>query len=289
MAAQNGHLETVKLLLEKVPATAQVQNNNGATPMYIAAQNGHIETVDLLMEKAPATAEVQEINGLTPLHTAAQEGHLETVKLLLEKAPATAEVQSKNGSTPLYIAAKNGHLDTVKLLLEKAPATAEVLNKDGDTPMYIAAQRGHNAIAQVPFENMPETIRDLGTEGRGPIKIIPKNRYENSVEEIFSKLFKNESGIAHLDDKVDKQVGLSKSMTQTGPGTAGTAYSSDASGGIGMSGDNEQHQLTNCRDLKDAIPHDFLLEIAILDPSASSNPYSGHDEAIVRYQYLYIS
>jgi ankyrin repeat protein len=114
--------------------------------MYIAAQNGHLETVKLLLEKAPATAEVQQKAGWTPMHIAAQNGHLETVKLLLEKAPATAQVQSNFGSTPMHIAAQNGHLETVKLLLEKAPATAEVQTTDGQTPRHLAAKNGYQKI-----------------------------------------------------------------------------------------------------------------------------------------------
>jgi ankyrin repeat protein len=105
-AAQNGHLEILKLLLEKAPATAEVQFEDGATPIFIAAQNGHLETVNLLLEKAPATAEVQRKDGWTSMHIAAWSGHLETVKLLLEKAPTTAQLQAKNGMTPRDIAAQ---------------------------------------------------------------------------------------------------------------------------------------------------------------------------------------
>jgi ankyrin repeat protein len=91
-AADNGHLEVVKLLLEKV-ADITVANHNGWTPLNSAADSGHLEVVKLLVEKG-ADITVANHNGWTPLNSAADSGHLEVVKLLVEKG---ADVNTQGG------------------------------------------------------------------------------------------------------------------------------------------------------------------------------------------------
>ena len=148
-AAENGHLEVVRLLIEK-GADATAANVYKSTPLHFGgAENGHLEVVRLLIEKgADATAE--EGDKTTPLHYAAESGHLEVVRLLIEKgADATAENYGKK--TPLHYAAENGHLEVVRLLIEKgADATAE--DDDKSTPLHYAAENGHLEVVRFLIE-----------------------------------------------------------------------------------------------------------------------------------------
>ena len=62
----NGHLEVVRLLIEK-GADATAEDKDKLTPMQWAAFNGHLEVVRLLIEKgADATAEDKD--KMTPHH-----------------------------------------------------------------------------------------------------------------------------------------------------------------------------------------------------------------------------
>jgi ankyrin repeat protein len=49
-ASNNGHVDVVKLLLEK-GADWTVPNNDGWMPLNCASNNGHVDVVKLLFEK----------------------------------------------------------------------------------------------------------------------------------------------------------------------------------------------------------------------------------------------
>ena len=158
-AAENGHLEVVRLLIEK-GADATAANVYKSTPLHFGgAENGHLEVVRLLIEKgADATAE--EGDKTTPLHYAAESGHLEVVRLLIEKgADATAENYGKK--TPLHYAAENGHLEVVRLLIEKgAGATAENYGKK--TPLHFGAENGHLEVVRLLIEKGADATAEEG-------------------------------------------------------------------------------------------------------------------------------
>ena len=56
----------------------------GRMSLYLAARKGHIEVLKLLLDKG-ADISVANADGWTPLNAAASSGHLEVVKLLLDQ------------------------------------------------------------------------------------------------------------------------------------------------------------------------------------------------------------
>jgi len=124
IAAKNGHIDIVKLMLEK-----GTTNYNEA--MIIAAKNGHIDIVKLMLEKGTTNYNEAMIN-------AAKNGHIDIVKLMLEKG-------AKNYDWTMINAAKNGHIDIVKLLLEYGAT-------DYDWTMINAAGNGHIDIVKLMLE-----------------------------------------------------------------------------------------------------------------------------------------
>ena len=59
-----------------------MQMMNGATSIYIAAQNGHLDVLKLLVQKG-GTVKINAYDGMSCLHAAAQCGHLNCVKYLV--------------------------------------------------------------------------------------------------------------------------------------------------------------------------------------------------------------
>jgi ankyrin repeat protein len=76
----------------------------------LAAWNGHLEIVKLLLEHgADVNAKMEGLG--TALHLAASNGHLEIVKLLLENgADVNAKTEGGYGETAVEIANRKGHM-----------------------------------------------------------------------------------------------------------------------------------------------------------------------------------
>jgi ankyrin repeat protein len=149
MAAANGHVEVVRVLLEKGAAVNQGRTDTGATPLLRAAKKGHVEVVVMLLEKSAAGNQGKSDYGDTPLFMAAQQGHLLVVRVLLEKGAAVNQATTDDGATPLFAAAYEGHFEVVRVLLEKGAAVNQATTNDGATPLFAAAQNGHVEVVQL--------------------------------------------------------------------------------------------------------------------------------------------
>ena len=118
IAANEGHVECVKLLLEAMADVHHMQATNGETAVHSAAFHSHLEVVRLLLE-AGADKDAARPDGATALHFAGEQGNLELVRLMLE-AGADRNMQMETWSGPMTAldwAAQLGHLDVVRLLL----------------------------------------------------------------------------------------------------------------------------------------------------------------------------
>jgi ankyrin repeat protein len=117
-AAYGGHMEIVKLMIEK-----------GATDfdgtMFEAAEGGHMEIVKLMIEKG-----ARDFN--KAMSYAAIEGHMEIVKFMIEKG-------ATDFNSGMNHAAGGGHMEIVKLMIEKGATNF-------DWGMFFAAKRGHIEI-----------------------------------------------------------------------------------------------------------------------------------------------
>ncbi|KAG1674741.1 hypothetical protein FOA52_013577 [Chlamydomonas sp. UWO 241] len=157
LAAQNGHLEAVSMLLAHPSADAAAMRMHaslgGATALTLAAQNGHADAMRLLIDDPTADAAVMLVHanadGDTALVLAARSGHVDAVRLLLDHpvaAPAAMMMlTNSDGSTALMAAAEHGHVDAMRVLLEHssfadAPSMLMLARSDGETAFMLAAQ-----------------------------------------------------------------------------------------------------------------------------------------------------
>ena len=121
-AAQFGHADCLKVLLQVGKAGLEVPNQDNASPLYVASQNGHAQCIQILVD-AKAIVDQPLTEGSTPLIVAAQNGHTECVEILI-KAGADVTWKNKKGYTALVMANYHGHNHCSAALTEAAAAAA---------------------------------------------------------------------------------------------------------------------------------------------------------------------
>ncbi|MCJ1264100.1 hypothetical protein MMC22_003971, partial [Lobaria immixta] len=160
-AAQGGHEDLVRLLLEK-GADVNVKDKNRETALHKAAMHGHEAVARLLLEKG-TNINAKGGYGGTALCGAAEGGHEAVVRLPLEKG-ADVNAKEELGGTALHRAAEGGHEAVVRLLLEKR---ADVSAKDegGETALRRAARGEHEAVVRLLLEKGVDiNAKDQGGE-----------------------------------------------------------------------------------------------------------------------------
>lgn len=146
LAAQEGHTDTVRALLQQGGTITGQAGKDRNTPLHFAARGGHLDIVRLLVAKG---ADVNaRCNGeCTALHLACMNGHSEVVSLLIE---CGADVNAANDkkAAALHYAAFTNMPDVVRHLL-KAGAKRDQTDIVGRTPLQIARAKNNAAVAKI--------------------------------------------------------------------------------------------------------------------------------------------
>uniref|UniRef100_A0A7S1ULV4 Uncharacterized protein n=1 Tax=Grammatophora oceanica TaxID=210454 RepID=A0A7S1ULV4_9STRA len=191
VAAQGGHLDTVKYLLE-LGASVAVEDDEKRTALTLAIKGNHGETASTLVEAGadPNTKYVDEEGtthnllmdaiivenvdfaklliekgadlyytderSVSTLLQSSHRGLTEVVELLLskhdpKKNSVYIDQPSDDGVSPFIAAGSEGHTDIVKLLI-KAGASVNGVDKDGTTAIMAASARGHKEAVQAMLE-----------------------------------------------------------------------------------------------------------------------------------------
>ncbi len=153
VAAQEGHLEMVKMLLARddVDVNETDPERRYRTPLMEAARNGHSEVVRAILEseRMDSLNKVCE-NGASALFWTVWGGHSGVVRILLAQPGIEATTWDENYESPLMVAAGRGHSDIVRMFLER-----EDINLDApsfvtqQTALRYAADTGHEHIVEM--------------------------------------------------------------------------------------------------------------------------------------------
>ncbi|ORY00885.1 hypothetical protein BCR34DRAFT_546658 [Clohesyomyces aquaticus] len=153
IAAENGHAETVNLLLDKGAdllfnkgANINAQGGHYGNALQAASYGGHEQVVKLLLDKG---ADVNAQGGRygNAFHAAAYEGHLRVLELLMSKETAMP-LHDRYGRTLLWWAAAGGNTATVEVLVTRYSFDPLMPNKFGQTPFWIASKKGYIEISE---------------------------------------------------------------------------------------------------------------------------------------------
>lgn len=147
-AIQEGHEGVVLQLLDADPELLESRDYLDDTPLIVAARLGHLEIVKLLVERG-AESNATGFGAKSALHCAATNGYEEIVAFLLSQG-AEVHARQRQGWTPLMCASSWGHVGVVRRLLTHMGG--EGLNQraaDDKTALHHAAARGKGEVVRL--------------------------------------------------------------------------------------------------------------------------------------------
>ena len=121
----------------------------GVSALSLAAQQGHVETLRLLLDHWVTTygTDGRDDHGRTTLMYAAAAGDTDTMEALVAGG-APVNARTHTDATALMFAAAEGHADAVALLLELG-ADRSAANNNNDTALILAQENGHDEIVEM--------------------------------------------------------------------------------------------------------------------------------------------
>ena len=222
-AAQNGHLEAMKMLLPnkymcseeeylyfwsramtcsvesgKVEALAFVMNMRPekgireVSPLLLAASYGHVSLMEWYLGQAGTSISERDHEGASALHYAARYGQVNAVQFLLDRDPEQIHVK-KNGSddwlpgggTPLHEAAEGGHSEVIKCLLRHGPEV-DAPSIYGRTSLFLAAYRGHTQALELLL-GAGASLTATDSNGWQPLHVAIRCGHKTCVEALLRK------------------------------------------------------------------------------------------------------
>ena len=139
MAAREGDLEILKILLNKSPKAYKSRSKNGRSPLHTACLSGNLEVVQLILEIDLNEIASRDSCGATPLMEAVRGGHASLVNYLASTSPQSVHLVDAMRRNSLHLAAESGHDHLVRILL----ASDLRINEGPITPLHWAAKEGH--------------------------------------------------------------------------------------------------------------------------------------------------
>ena len=154
-SARNGSYDLFQFFCGK-GSDPYLKTNDGCNCLHIAADDGHLEFCRALIEKHKFKADMTDEKRMTPLHHSASSGSHELFKFF---ADFTNDIycKAKNGGNCLHIAAFNGHLSLCEELLGKYKFAFNIADNDGLTPLHYSASSGNHKI----FEFFADETNDI--------------------------------------------------------------------------------------------------------------------------------
>ena len=188
-AAKHGHLDIVKLLVER---GAEVYSNPLASypAVMIAAWSGHQDVVDYFVNEIPARADGTNKLGVT-INLAARQGWVDLVKRHVEADPLAVHQRGWIGDTPLHWPAHNGFVEIVQLLLDAgADIEADEINWIGGKPLHWASEHEPGTVEVLLDRGANVNARNVKSDSEfyGVTPLIMNARQKNDCSEVTTML-----------------------------------------------------------------------------------------------------
>ncbi|KAJ9565260.1 hypothetical protein OSB04_001226 [Centaurea solstitialis] len=189
IAAANGQIDMLCMLLENPSVNPDALNRHKQTPLMLAAMHGKIACVEKLIQSGANILMFDSVNGRTCLHYAAYYGHSDCLQIILSSARTShvavswgfsrfVNIRDGKGATPLHLAARQRRPECVHMLLDSGAlvcASTGGYGLPGSTPLHLAARGGSmDCIRELLAWGADRLHRDAS--GRIPYAVALKHK-----------------------------------------------------------------------------------------------------------------
>jgi ankyrin repeat protein len=197
--ARFGDLETLQEIFAEIPAIKLLDIKNEDTlntTLHMASANGHLATVKYLLELLPKNQANKLINaqnyqGNTALHWASLNGHLEVVKYLCDNYQPDVFLKNKFNHDSIFEAENNNRDEIEQYFLEKFSIEEQNEQNDDDDDKTNSDNNTHTNKEEdkdITFSNKDKAYYDN-------IEIRPGSEIEQITKETLESLESNEEFI----------------------------------------------------------------------------------------------
>jgi ankyrin repeat protein len=186
LAAELGHLETLKFLFEKGHAKIDLHDDLHRTPLQWAITSGSTDIVRYLLANA-ADVNHRDLHHRTPLFLAVELDSFqvkeEIINLLIERG-ANPNLAGDEEKTPLIHAVLQSDIATVKQLLDPKYSTVNVNQyAEGRTALSLAIEHGSTEIIKMLIPKAEVNMEDDNSLKRTPLAwAIEKGNFWATME-----------------------------------------------------------------------------------------------------------
>lgn len=197
LAAEMGHLQCIKIFLDRGIDPDFMIPNSKTTALHHAAEGGFTDCVSLLLSRG-ANVDARNDKGQSALHFAARAQSVECVEVLLKKGGCDPNSEDCEKRTPLHsAAARTLHPCEITEMLIKWGAHVNSVDMFGYTPLHLAALNGNTQCVELLIRHGADvTARTKG--GNTALSIITR-KTPVAIKTVYKKF---DSAITVQDPEV---------------------------------------------------------------------------------------
>lgn len=171
IASAYGNTEILKCFVKLNNFNVDGKDDNDFTPLHQAANNGHYETMRYLLEEGGASPLTQNKHAESPLNESIRRNDARSVALLL-KHNADPNAVDFEGNVPIMFAIRQGFGESMEVLLKDTRTDVNRPNRYGVLPLHLALIHRRDKIARMLYTHNDIKLNKPGFEGVTALHLV---------------------------------------------------------------------------------------------------------------------